>query len=235
MLYVTLIVLLAPGASVPRVQGNAVVQSPVLETKVNPAGVGSVTLTLVALLGPSLVMVSAKVTFVPAKPLIGPVLLIFTSALETMIVGSLALLLPVFASPPPETLAVFVKLKAVDCVTVTGIVMLGKTAPAASTSDLEHETSWPLVVQVQPLPVAVPGVKPVGNVSVTVIGAIVAPSPLFATSSKYVPVVPRMKLPVWDFEIVKSGTRGVRLALAASSPILSLGALSGSGALEVVT
>jgi uncharacterized protein YcfJ len=76
-------------------------------------------------------------------------------------------------------LAVFVKLEAAVCVTVTGIVMLGNVAPAASASLLEHETSWPVVVQVQPLPVAVPGVKPAGSVSVTVMGAIVEPVPMF--------------------------------------------------------
>lgn len=51
-LYVTVIVLLEFGAITPRSQGNAVVQSPVLETKLKPAGVGSSTETLAAFEGP---------------------------------------------------------------------------------------------------------------------------------------------------------------------------------------
>jgi hypothetical protein len=38
-----------------------------------------------------------------------------------------------------------------------------------------------VVVQVQPVPVTVPGVKPVGKVSETVTGAVVKPVPAFAT------------------------------------------------------
>ena len=130
MLYVTVIVLLAPAASSAKLQGKAVVQSPVLETNVNPAGVGSLTIRLTALLGPSLLIVMVYETFVPASPLTGPVLVIFTSALETMLVGSLAELLVVTNSPPPATLAVFVKLEApvppaADCSTVTGMLTLG--------------------------------------------------------------------------------------------------------------
>jgi hypothetical protein len=130
MLYVTVIVLLAPGASSAKLQGKAVAQSPVLETKLKPVGVGSLTTKLTALLGPSLVIVMVYETFVPATPLTGPVLVTLTSALETMLVGSLSELFVVSNSPPPETFAVFVKLEApvlpaANCSTVTGMLMLG--------------------------------------------------------------------------------------------------------------
>jgi len=46
------------GSIEPSTHGNAVVQAPLVETKVRPAGVGSVTVTLSATDGPSLVMVS---------------------------------------------------------------------------------------------------------------------------------------------------------------------------------
>ena len=48
---------LAPAAMVPRAQGNVVVQGPVFETKLSPAGVTSATSTLVASLGPVFVTV----------------------------------------------------------------------------------------------------------------------------------------------------------------------------------
>ena len=48
-----------PGAIVPRSQGKAVVQSPLVDTKVSPAGVGSWTMTPVATEGPALATVIA--------------------------------------------------------------------------------------------------------------------------------------------------------------------------------
>ena len=48
-----------PGAIVPRSQGKAVVQSPLVDTNVNPAGVGSSTVTPVATEGPALATVTA--------------------------------------------------------------------------------------------------------------------------------------------------------------------------------
>ena len=56
--YVLVIVTVAPGARVPRVQGKAVAQPPLFETNVMLAGVGSATETPVAVLGPLLVTVS---------------------------------------------------------------------------------------------------------------------------------------------------------------------------------
>jgi len=56
-LYVAVIVTDCPLFKVPRLQGNGVVQAPEFETNVNPAGVGSLTTTPVAALGPLFVTV----------------------------------------------------------------------------------------------------------------------------------------------------------------------------------
>ncbi len=91
-------------------QSNTVVQSPVFETKLNPAGVISETKTFLASLEPLFVTVRVKTAFVPGTMFEGGVLTIARSALETILVGSLALELLGFNSPPPATLAVFVTL-----------------------------------------------------------------------------------------------------------------------------
>jgi hypothetical protein len=52
------IVRVSPGARVPSAQGNAVVQSPLVEANVSPLGVAFATLTASASDGPLLVMVS---------------------------------------------------------------------------------------------------------------------------------------------------------------------------------
>ena len=56
-LKVAVIVFVAPAASVPRSQGKALVQSPAFEAKTRPVGVGSLTRTFAAALGPALVTV----------------------------------------------------------------------------------------------------------------------------------------------------------------------------------
>ena len=54
-----------PGVMVPSEQGNGVVQAPAFDRNVRPAGVGSVTTTLFALLGPSLRTSMTKLTVSP--------------------------------------------------------------------------------------------------------------------------------------------------------------------------
>jgi hypothetical protein len=57
------------------------------------------------------------------------------------------------------------------------------------------------------------GVKPAGNVSVTVTIPLVAPAPLLRTTSVYIaPVCSKVKMPVCDFVIARSetGAIGVR-------------------------
>src|SRR5262245_34566012 len=66
---------------VPRAHGKAVVQSPVLETKVRSGGAGSVTDTLFAVDNPPFVTVIVYVTVLPGTTLAGPVFVIDRSAL----------------------------------------------------------------------------------------------------------------------------------------------------------
>jgi hypothetical protein len=83
---------------VPRLQGNAVVQAPVFETNVRPAGVGSLTTTLPAEAGPLLTTVIVYVTFWPGLDEVGPVLEIETSAGCATLVFAVELLSAVFGS-----------------------------------------------------------------------------------------------------------------------------------------
>jgi hypothetical protein len=82
-MYVTVIVLVCPFAIVPRLHGKAVMQAPVLETKFNPGGVGSLTLTFCESLGPLFLTVIVYETFVPGVALAGPVLVISRSPLAS--------------------------------------------------------------------------------------------------------------------------------------------------------
>lgn len=91
------------------------------------------------------------------------------------------------------------------------------------------------MLHVQPVPVAVMGVKPVGSVSVTVTSPKLGATLELLTLIVYAALEPLVKLPVWDFKTVKSGTRVVMLTLAASSPVPSPGVESGSVTLEAVT
>jgi hypothetical protein len=102
-------------------QSNTVVQSPVFETKLNPTGVLSETKTFLASLEPLFVTIRVKTAFVPGTILEGGVFTIAKSALETILVGSLALELLGFNSPPPDTLAVLVRLAAASWATKTVI------------------------------------------------------------------------------------------------------------------
>jgi hypothetical protein len=70
--YVTVIVSVVFGATVPKLQGKAVRQSPVLETKLNPVGVGSLTITFAAFDGPSFLTVIVYVALEPGVMLAGP-------------------------------------------------------------------------------------------------------------------------------------------------------------------
>src|SRR5881398_916553 len=89
-----------PGRSVPRRQGYDVVQAPLLERKVSPAGVGSLTTEFGAMPGPLLVTMTVKSTklFGLASP--RPVLVTLRSATEVAEIGVAAveLLFPVLAS-----------------------------------------------------------------------------------------------------------------------------------------
>ena len=98
-------------------------------------------------------------------------------ATPVMFVGSEAESSDASSSPPPMTVAVFVTLRGEFWSGVTGIVIAGKFAPERIAAVLVHVTVWLAVLQVQPPPVAVPGVRPTGNMSVIVVIPLVAAGP----------------------------------------------------------
>jgi hypothetical protein len=100
-------------------QSKAVVQSPVFEMKLKPAGVLSDTRAFFASLGPAFVTLMLNTAFSPGTMLEGVVFNIAKSALETILVGSLAPELLGLSSPPPATLAVLMTLAPMFCETLT--------------------------------------------------------------------------------------------------------------------
>lgn len=96
----------APDVSVPRLQGNPPEQGAVADTKVSPAGVGSLRVTAAASDGPPLNTWMLKVVFVPGVK--GePLLVTVTSASGLPVVTDVELLLVMFGSPEElETVAV---------------------------------------------------------------------------------------------------------------------------------
>ena len=86
-----------------------------------------------------------------------------------------------FASPPPETVAVLVTEAAANCATFTVIEMAGNDPLLATTAVLVQVTICATIPQVQPLPDAAVGVSPAGSVSVTVVVPLVAAAPMLLT------------------------------------------------------
>ena len=135
-------------------------------------------------------------------------------------VGSEALSLAVFVSPPPETVAVLVTDEAALLATLTVIVMGGYVAPAAKGS-VRAQTNV-LRVQVQPTPLIAVAVKPAGRASAAETEPEVAMPPAFPTDIRYIaPLWPRLNAPLCVFEIVRSGPEaiGIRLVVAFDNPV----------------
>src|SRR5262245_20769897 len=83
-----------PEVNAPKEQGEAVVQPPVLETKVRFAGVLSATVTPVAVLGPLWVPVTVYVLLLPAVIVAGPVFVMERSEGALTVVEAVDELLP---------------------------------------------------------------------------------------------------------------------------------------------
>ena len=101
------------------------------------------------------------------------------SGVPVIVVTSLATLFAEFVSPPPETVAVFVRLSAAFGASVTVRVIAGKLAAEAIASARVHVSV--ATVQVQPLPAIAVAVRPGGNVSTTVTVPLEVTLPLFNT------------------------------------------------------
>jgi hypothetical protein len=93
-----------------------------------------------------------------------------------MLVGSDAV---AEADPPPDTVAMLVRLEGELVATLTVSVMAGKLAPAAFTV-VDVQVSVPKV-HVQPVPLMVVAVRPVGRVSTTVTVPLVEAVPELVT------------------------------------------------------
>src|SRR5687768_18093401 len=84
--YVATMVFVEPAPTVPSEQGKAVVQSPLFETKVRFAGVGSLTMTLSAADGPALFTRMVYEMFCPTPALAGPLLVMPRSPIASAVI-----------------------------------------------------------------------------------------------------------------------------------------------------
>ena len=118
-------------------------------------------------------------------PTVAATKLFVSTGLESTVVGSEALLLPALAagSPPPETLAVLVRLAAALAATLAVSVSGAAVEPTATSALVLQLTAWPLTEQLHPVPLAPTGVSPAGSVSVTFTVPTVLPLPMFVTRS----------------------------------------------------
>lgn len=181
----------------PRLHGKPLVHGAVAETNVSPAGVGSVSIALVAAALPELFTTIMYVMLLPAVMLAGPDFWMVRFGAPTVVevlpqCGSPAVQLPgvggpppLFGSPPPPTEALFVTLPTAAEPTVTGIVIALVPLVAASTAELVQLTLWPVTVHVHGALVNDVAVIPVGKVSSTVMVPDVAVAPVFVTVSVY--------------------------------------------------
>jgi len=127
---------------------------------------------------------------------------------EIIVVGSLAVLFPLFVSPPPETLTLFVTdaaaFEATLTVKVNTLVLLEEITvelvQVISCGVAAFELQDQLAAFVPPgaTDPAAPLLtdKPAGKVSITVIVPEVEAAPLLVTVSVYVPDEPAVKFPV---------------------------------------
>jgi hypothetical protein len=143
--------------------------------------------------------------YVPVWPAVNePVCdLLIASAGPTIVVGSVAA--GVLVAPPPDALALFVSGDVAFAATLTVRLIVFPLAPAAIAVVLVQVAVWPLPLHVQPVPLAVLYVSPVGSVSTMVIVPKVAAVPVLLTAMVYVPVWPAVKLPVCDLLIASVG------------------------------
>src|SRR5690242_3630008 len=131
---------------------------------------------------------------------------------------SVAVSLAAFGSgTEPATVAESVMVGPAAGSTATVRVMVDE-APAISAAVFVQVTVWPAAAQFQPVPTPETRVRPVGSVSVTVVGPGVAVGPLLPTTMLKVPVPPAVNAPGCESAIAMSalGAVGDGGAIAAS-------------------
>src|SRR5262245_26338032 len=155
------------------------------------------------------------------------------SGLERTAVTSLAVLLAVLVSPPPDTVATLVSEPPASGATLTTTAICGHAAPGPS-------ASWrvqlaPATVQVHPVPEMAVSVMPAGKVSVTVTAPAVGATPTLLTVMAYGKFCwPCFGLPVWvlamarstvELEVTMVGSLAVLLVALESPPPLTVAVL----------
>ena len=156
---------------------------PVADTNVMPAGSVSVTVSEAASDGPLFTTTSEYDTDPPATTVAGPVLVIARSADGVTVVLSEELLLAAFGSAVVAATDATFDSTAPWAGAVTVTVIAGADVPVASAGLVQLTDTFPVLVQVQPVPVAETNVTPAGSVSVTVREA-ASDGPAFATASE---------------------------------------------------
>jgi hypothetical protein len=158
--------------------------------------VGSVSTTVIVPDVAALPVLLTSSVYVPVCPAVKFPVCDFVSAsvaLPASVVGSVAT--GAFVAPPPDTVAELVTLpEGPTALTVSAIGL--PDAPAAIAVVLVQVADAPLPLQLHPVPLALLKVRPVGNVSTTVIVPEVGAVPVLPTAIVYVPVCPTVKVPV---------------------------------------
>jgi hypothetical protein len=191
---VTVIVIVgavAPAARVGRVQLTETFPTfvhvhpvPLAETKVTPAGRVSATATFAASDGPMFTATRAYATLPPPTTVAGPVLVNARSADGVTVVLAVDELFAAFGSFVVEATEAPLDRAAPWAGAVTVTVTVGAVVPVASAGRVQLTDTFPVFVQVQPVPVADTKVTPEGRVSVTV-KETASEGPAFATTSWY--------------------------------------------------
>jgi len=179
---------------------------PLAAVAVNPAGNVSVTVTVPAV-GPvpTLLAVRVNVTVPPGAKLVPVCVFVMVISGTTSEIESVAVSFVKSFSPPPETIAVFIKVPvavdAMDAVTVIG----GRLPPGPAEANVEQASGDSVHVQPVP-PLMAVAVSPAGNWSETKDWPTLAVGPMLLTLRVNTTEPPGMNtVPECDFEIVRSG------------------------------
>jgi hypothetical protein len=110
----------------------------------------------------------ATIAYEPLWPTTKSPVCVFVTERAGIVTVVKSLALPLFGAPPPDELAVLVTLGAAAAPTPTTSEIGWPMPDAAITVELVHVTAAPTAEQVQPVPVALTNVRPVGKLSIIV-------------------------------------------------------------------
>ena len=141
-------------------------------------------------------------------PMLAGLKALLTVGLARTVTTSVASLLVLLVSPPPDTVAVLLTLGAAGAETATvNVIGLALVAPALITPALVQVTVCPVALHAHPVPLAETYAKPVGKASVTVIVPLLAALPAALLTVKVkLALVPTANVPAWVLVSCKSAT-----------------------------